>query len=111
MPGVDQPPEGAQQLRDIVEMQAGGGLVEQEQRTTAGAMVAGRGRRGPLGRLQPDRTVREKTRQFQALAFSPRKRRYRLAEPQILKSNLGQRRQSQANLRVRTEKLERPGPG
>ena len=31
MAGVDQPAEGLQQLRDVVEVQAGGGFVEQEQ--------------------------------------------------------------------------------
>ncbi len=36
-PGIDQPAERAQQFRDIVEMQAGGRLIEQEQRALRGA--------------------------------------------------------------------------
>ena len=35
MAGLDQAPEGAQQLRDIVEMQSGGRFIEQEQRAAS----------------------------------------------------------------------------
>jgi len=37
-PRLDEAPEGPQQLRDIVEMQTGGRLIEHEQRTAAFAV-------------------------------------------------------------------------
>ena len=41
VPGIDEPSKRAQQFRDIVEMQAGRRLIEQEQGAAAGAVVAG----------------------------------------------------------------------
>ena len=38
---VDQPLEGVEQLGDVVEVQAGGGLVEDEQRALAGRLAPG----------------------------------------------------------------------
>ena len=41
VPGVEQLAEGAQQLGDVVEVQAGGGFVEQEQLVRLGFVCLG----------------------------------------------------------------------
>src|SRR5271168_5403889 len=100
MSGIEQPGKRAQQLCDIVEMQARRRFIEQEQRaaTRSGWFFA-------LAEVR--RAVGEMTREFEALCFAPGERRDRLPKPQIIESNLLERRQPQTHFLVRTEKRQR----
>ena len=110
VPGLDQPPEGAQQFGDIVEMQAGRRLVEQEQRAAARAALA-RGACAFPGLLRAGGAVRQMTGELEALRFAAGQRRHGLAQAQVIEPHFGERRQPQADFRVRAEKspaLRRP---
>ena len=87
---LDQPIEHVQQLGDIVEVQAGGRLVEQIQR------LPGVGPRKFGGQLH-------------ALGLAAGKRRRRLAERQIIEAHVAQRLQDAANLGNVLEQLAPPG--
>ena len=65
--GVEQLAERAHQLGDVVEMQAGGGLVEHEERAAAGQRLAARARRL--------RTLGEEAGELQALRLAARQGR------------------------------------
>jgi hypothetical protein len=75
--GVDQAPERAQELRDVVEVQAGGRLVEEEERAFRAARRA--------------RRVREMAGELEPLRLAARERRHRLAEAQVLEPDVGER--------------------
>src|SRR5580698_2323312 len=68
---LDQSLECRKQFGDVVEVQAGGGLIEDEQRTAAGGL-------------------RQVRCQFHALGFAAAQRGRRLAEPQVAQANVGQ---------------------
>jgi hypothetical protein len=72
VPGVQQLAQGAHQLGDVVEVQAGGGLVEQEQRA-----LARRGWRLALAALGG---LGQEAGQLQALRLAARQRGHRLAQ-------------------------------
>ncbi len=95
MPGGEQLAKGLQQLRDVLEVQSGGGLVEQEQFT----VVRGAGDHGP--------GLREMSRQLEPLRLAARKSGHRLAELHILQANIRERRQSRGDLPGVLEELER----
>ena len=81
VPRVEQALERAEQLRDVVEVQAGGRLVEQEQRRR-------RVRAGPpCGWLHVGKVPRE----LQPLGFAAGQRRHRLAESQVVETDRGER--------------------
>ena len=107
MAGVDQPPEGAQQLGDIVEMQAGGRFVEQEQRAACAAPSPRRARL--LGRLRRTAFSARCPASLRRCASPPDSVGHRLAQAQIVESDIGERRQAQAHLRVGGEKRQRFG--
>ena len=86
---IDQAMEHVEQLANIVEMQTGGRLVEQIERS------AGVGP-GQLGG------------QLDALGFAAGKRVGRLAESQIIEADVAQRLQDAADFRNVLEQLERP---
>ena len=94
MPGVEQAAERAEQLRDVVEVQAGRRLVEQEQR---------RAFRLALGRFG------EVTGELQALRLAARERRHRLTEPQVVEADRDQRLEAAQHVAVAGE--ERGGLG
>ena len=111
--GLDQPPEGAQQFRDVVEVQAGGRFVEQKQRALAGCGV-GRGARGLFRRaladgIQPHGVLGEMPGELEALRLAARQGRHGLTQPQIIEAHFRERRQAQANLGVGGEKCQRFG--
>ena len=85
----DQPLEGRQQLGDIVEVQAGGGLVENEQRARAARQ-------------------RQVRRQLHALRFAAGERGGRLAQPQVAQPHVVQHLQLVHQPRRGVEK--RPWP-
>ncbi len=96
--GLDQPPEGAQQFRDVVEVQAGGRLVEQKQRTARerGAALAHRILRQMAGELQP-------------LRLPAREGGHGLAESQVVEPDFRERREAQAHLGVGAKHRQRLG--
>ena len=122
--GGDQLAERAQQFGDVVEVQAGGGLVEQEQ-TSPHPSPLPQGGEGvscvadtffyslaPLG----GERVRvggafcgfgQMSRELQALGFAARQRRHRLAESQVFEADVGERTQSGLHCRLVGEKSER----
>ena len=69
---VEQPPERAEQLRDVVEVQARGRLVEQEQRARC-------------------RRLGQVTGELEALRLAARQRGHRLAEAQVVEADRRQR--------------------
>ncbi len=79
MPRGDQLAEGGEQFRDVVEMQAGRGLIEQKQRAARSLRLRGRLDQMP-GELQP-------------LRLAAGERRHRLADAQVLEPDVGQRRE------------------
>ena len=91
----DQAPERTQELRDVVEVQAGGRLVEQEQLATL------------LERTALVIALREVTGEFQALRFAARQRRHRLPQPQIVEAHFHQRLQRREHLALAGEELRR----
>ena len=95
--GGDQPPERAEELGDVVEMEPGRRLVEEEQRPLLGA----RRRRGPgevPGELEP-------------LRLAAGEGRHRLPEAQVLEADLGERREHRRDVVLAGEDLERLGDG
>ena len=80
VPGLEQLPERGEQLGDVVEMQAGGRLVEDVEQ----ALAAVRGE--VRGNLDP-------------LRFAARQRRRRLPEPQIAETDLVEDLQTTKHLR------------
>ena len=85
---IDQPVEHVQQLGQIVEVQAGGRLVEQVERS------AGVGPRKLGGQLDP-------------LGLAAGERRGRLAEREVIEPHVAERLQRPANLRDVLEQLDR----
>src|SRR5580658_8773580 len=82
---LDQSLECRKQFGDVVEVQASGGLIEDEQRTTAGGL-------------------RQVRRQFHALGFAAAQRGGRLAQSQVAQANVGQDLQTgDQSLRFREE--------
>ena len=80
VPGIQQLAQGAHQLGDVVEVQPGGGLIEQEQRAFARrGLAAGT---GALCRL------RQKAGKLQALRLAARQRRHRLAQLDVFQPNI-----------------------
>src|SRR6185436_14482361 len=75
MPGEEELAEGAHQLRHVVEVQARGRLVEQEQLR---AFVA---------------ALDEVPGELEALRLAARERRHRLAEAQVLEPDVDERRE------------------
>ena len=97
MAGGEQFAQCAQQAGDIVEVQAGGRLVEQKQRAALAA-----------GLVQPlARGFGQEAGEFQALGFAARQGRHRLTEPQIIESDIFQRLQARSNLVIVGKKVQR----
>ena len=72
--------QGAHELGDVVEVQAGGRLVEQEQRAAGrGGLPAGGGALGGL---------RQEARQLEALRFAARQRGHRLAQLHVFQADV-----------------------
>ena len=88
VPGFEQLPERRQQLRDVVEVQAGGRLVEDVEQALAAV------RRQVRGNLDP-------------LRLSARQRRRRLAEPQIAEADLVEHLQPAQHFRRAAEEGQR----
>ena len=108
VPGLDEAPERTQQLGDVVEMQAGGGLIEKKQRTARRSGGPRRGRTASAARaMLARRILGEVTGEFETLRFAAGQGRYRLAQPQVFQPHLRKRRQTQADLRVRGEERQR----
>jgi len=83
--GVEQLLEGPEQLRDVLEVQAGGRFVEQEQgRPGVRAALLAPRRLGRLGQVAG---------QLQALGLAAGQGRHRLAEAQVVQPDIGDRRQ------------------
>ena len=83
MPGVEQLAQRAHQLGDVVEVQAGGRLVEQEQRAPSSPA----GWRGAAGRLG------QEAGQLQPLRLAARQRRHRLAQAHVVEADIDDRLQ------------------
>ena len=99
--GGEQLAEGAQQLRDVVEVEAGGGLVEQEE---------GRGLR--IERRAVAATFRrlgEMAGELQALRLAAGERRHRLAEAQVVEADVRERPQRRFHVAGAPEEGERFG--
>ncbi len=77
---LDQGAEGVEQLEDVDRVEAGGRLVEQEERV-----------RGPAGSAQGGERSGQETRQLEPLRLAAGERRGRLAEPQVVEPDLEQR--------------------
>ena len=89
---VGEPPQGGEQARDVLEVEAGGRLVEEEER------AAGRLRRGGGG---------EVAGQLQPLGLPAAQRRHRLSQGEVAEPDLGERREGSGHLRLARE--ERAG--
>ena len=109
--GGDQPPERPEQLRDVVEVQAGGRLVEEEERPPG----VGRGQAPAGSRRSPGWQgacrFGEMPRQLQPLRLAAGERRHRLAEPQVLETDVGERREHGGDVGLAGEERERLGHG
>ena len=103
MAGGDQLAEGAQQLGDVVEVQAGGGLVEQEQRGVRESSGARSGVPRAAGCL------REMAGELQALRLAAGQRGHGLAELQVLEADVRQRLQRAQHLGL-VARRTRPPP-
>ena len=103
MAGGDEAAEGVEQPRHVVEMQSRRRLVEQEQRAArAGGAAPGTCRR-ILG------CARQEQGELQPLRFAARQRRDRLAEPQVVESHFGERRQRRVDVAIAGEERARLG--
>ena len=88
------------QLGDVVEVQAGGGFVEKEERALLGHALAGRGRR-----------FGQKARQLQALRFTPRERGHGLAQAHVVQAHIHDGLQLGHHLAVLPKELHGLGHG
>ena len=103
VPRVQQLAEGAHQLGDVVEVQAGGRFVEQEQRALArGRLSAGRRALGGVG---------QKAGQLQALRFAAAERRYGLAQLDVIEPHVDDGLQRADHLAVLGEQVGGFGDG
>ena len=93
VPGGEQLAEGAHQPGDVVEVQAGRRLVEQEQRAA--------------GRRLAARRLGEEAGELQALRLAARQRRDRLSELHVLEADVGERRQHARDFAILGEERER----
>src|SRR6185437_6139878 len=95
--GFDQPSKGGQQLADIVEVQPGGGFVENVESAVA-----------PLCFLRQAQAVArlQVCRQLHALRFAPGKGGGRLSQAQVAESNFLQNPQLLRDLGHRGEELQ-----
>ena len=92
MTGVQQFREGAEQSRDVIEVQAGGRFVEQEQLAAGGLVLLCRGGLG------------EEAGQLQPLRLAAGQRRHRLAQRHVVEADIDQRLQAgHRAVRVATE--------
>jgi hypothetical protein len=98
VPGVEQLAQGAHQARDVVEVQPGGRLVEQEQRALARQRLARGGRR--LG---------QEAGQLQALRLAAAERRHRLPQPHVGQPDIDDGLQPGDHLAVVLEPVHRLG--
>ena len=93
MAGLQQLAEGLHQPRNVVEMQAGGRLVKQEQRTF---------RRQPLSALAGAFCrFGQESSQLQALRLAAAQRRYRLAQAHIVQAHIHDRLERAQHLAIR----------
>ncbi len=99
MPGLQQLAQRAHELGDVVEVQTGGGLVEQEQRAFLGQRLAAGG--AVLGRLG------QETRELEALRFATRERGHGLTELHVLQPHVHDGLQRTDDLSVGLEQLGR----
>ena len=103
MPGVQQLAEGAHQLGDVVEVQASGGLIEQEQRALArGRLTAGSGVLRGIG---------QEAGELEALRLAARQRGHGLAELDVIQPHIDDGLQRADHLAVVREQLRRLGHG
>ncbi len=104
--GREQLAQRAQQLRHVVEVQAGGRLVEHEELAAAAGAREGLarapGQRGALAR-----GFGEEAGELEPLRFAARQRRHRLAEPQVVEADLGERPQPRLDVVLAGEQLDR----
>ena len=103
MAGLQQLAQRAHQLGNVLEMQAGGGLVEQEQAAFARQGLLGFG--GALGSLG------QETGQLQALGLAARQRGHRLAELHIFQPHIDDGLQRTDHLAVLGEQGRRFADG
>jgi hypothetical protein len=96
VPGIEQLAEAAHQLGDVVEVQAGGRLVEEEERAAPGRRL-----RRPRGRL------RQEAGELQALRLAARQRGHRLPEPQVVESDVDHRLKTPHHVAVVPEQTHR----
>ena len=96
-------PERAHQLGDVVEVQPGGRLVEHEER-------AAPGQRLPAG-ARVLRRLGQEAGELEALRLAAGKRRHRLAELHVLEADVDDRLQAAHHLAVVAEELHRLGDG
>ena len=94
MPGVEQLAQRPHQLGDVVEMQAGGRLVEEEERAAFADALRGRGRLG------------QETRQLQALRLAAGQRGDRLPEAHVFQADVDDGLQLGDDLAVVREELD-----
>ncbi len=110
MPGLQQLVEGAEQLGDVLEMQAGGGLVEQEQQTRLELVHRISNKlihRPGFAYSLLLRRLGEVAGELQALRLAARQRRHRLAEAQVIEADVGQRRERGEHLGMLAEHVQR----
>ena len=100
MPRLQQLAEGPHELGDIVEVQPGGGLVEQEQRALLGHALGGRS--GGFG---------QEARELQALGLAAGQRGHGLAQAHVVQAHVHQRLQPRHHLAVVAEQRGRLADG
>ena len=87
--GRDELPERGEEGRHVVEMQPGGGLVEEEQGTAASAFP----RPDATGHANPAERPREVPRELESLRLAAAQGRHRLAEGDIAEPHCGEGRE------------------
>src|SRR5690606_30711259 len=104
MAGVEQLPERPEEAGDVVEMQAGGWLVEDEERA---ALARPREARAGGARRRAGSGLRQEAGELQPLGLPARQGGYGLAQPQVVEPDVDQRLQSRADLARVAEEPER----
>ncbi|CAM5197758.1 hypothetical protein CDEN61S_01756 [Castellaniella denitrificans] len=100
MAGGQQLAEGPHQAGDVVEVQAGGGLVEQQQAAL----------QRPLGRPRA-RGLGQVAGQLQALGLAARQGRHGLAQAHVFQAHVGQGRQAPLHVAQALEEVQRLAHG
>ena len=107
MAGLEQQAKGVHQARDVLEVQSGGRLIEDQQFADAARRRAVLAAAVPRARRAPGR-LGQMTGEFQPLRFAARQGRHRLAQAHIVEAHVHQRLQPCADRRRDRRRMPAP---